>query len=49
MESPREKFQPCYKLSAGNEDFIEIGVAIKAGRKSSFYKHGNPKVGEFLL
>jgi hypothetical protein len=32
-----------------NQDFIEIRIAVKAGRKSSFHKHRHAKPGKFFF
>ena len=32
-----------------NEDFIEIGIAVKAGRKSSFHKHRDAEGRKLFL
>src|SRR5438128_1498726 len=36
-------------LPVRNQDFIEIGIAVKAGRKSSFHKHRDAEGRKFFL
>src|SRR5438093_678749 len=49
VKPPDEESCARRTLPVRNQDFIEIRIAVKAGRKSSFHKHRHVKPGKFLL